>query len=275
VRYGAGKTCLTVARVGEATTASAPIESIVRRQFERWLRFFAEPDRHEADALPHWMQTELERTGSIRSRRRNADCPLGSTDRRSDAVRLWTARGGLGRNPGQRADRKAVGPHSGPYRSRSYPRVRCADPTPVAGVTIEAARGGAPSRCGAHRRYARSLTPRGAPYPPYSGAGFVVEAQRIHHRIYRRHDAGCDRSDLELLKAAGRRAPKPPRLELPYPYDCALRLDRDARIHWTRPAMRPISMGRFRKQSLVIAARRPLRMVPASTIDRHRLEPQP
>jgi hypothetical protein len=31
-----------------------------------------------------------------------------------------------------------------------------------------------PGGCGARNRLAGSLTPSGAPYPPYSGAGFVV-----------------------------------------------------------------------------------------------------
>ena len=46
---------------------------------------------------------------------------------------------GLSHNPGHRASREVVGPHRGPYRSRPYRRVRCADQAPLAEVMIKAA----------------------------------------------------------------------------------------------------------------------------------------
>ena len=47
-------------------------------------------------------------------------------------------RGGLDHHSGQRARRKAAGPHSGPYGTRPYRRVRGADRSPLADVMIEA-----------------------------------------------------------------------------------------------------------------------------------------
>ena len=44
----------------------------------------------------------------------------------------------LGQNDGRDADREVVGPHSGPYGSRPYRRVRCADRAPLAEVMINA-----------------------------------------------------------------------------------------------------------------------------------------
>jgi len=47
----------------------------------------------------------------------------------------------LGHRPGHRAICTVVGPHSGPYRSRCYPRVRRADRPRRVGTTIKAASG--------------------------------------------------------------------------------------------------------------------------------------
>ena len=44
----------------------------------------------------------------------------------------------IGQKPGHRTLCTVVGPHSGPYGSRPYRRVRCADRTPPAGRTIKA-----------------------------------------------------------------------------------------------------------------------------------------
>jgi len=46
---------------------------------------------------------------------------------------------GLDHNSGHRASREAAGPRSGPYGTRPYPRVRCADRLPLVGVMIKAA----------------------------------------------------------------------------------------------------------------------------------------
>jgi len=45
---------------------------------------------------------------------------------------------GLDHHPGHRASREAAGPHSGPYGTRAYRRVRCADLSPLAAVMIKA-----------------------------------------------------------------------------------------------------------------------------------------
>jgi hypothetical protein len=49
--------------------------------------------------------------------------------------------GGDGHHSDHLASREVVGPHSGPYGSRPYRRVRCADQSPLAEVMIKAARG--------------------------------------------------------------------------------------------------------------------------------------
>ena len=45
---------------------------------------------------------------------------------------------GLGHDSAHCATREVFGPHSGPYRSRPYRRVRCADLAPLADVMIKA-----------------------------------------------------------------------------------------------------------------------------------------
>jgi len=61
---------------------------------------------------------------------------LHADDRYADTEVL--ARIGLGHKPGHRAIGTVVGPHSGLYRSRCYPRVRCADRPRLAGTMIKA-----------------------------------------------------------------------------------------------------------------------------------------
>jgi hypothetical protein len=56
----------------------------------------------------------------------------------AEDTRRANARRGLDHNPGHRASREVVGPHSGPCRSRPYRRVRCADRAALAEVMIKA-----------------------------------------------------------------------------------------------------------------------------------------
>ena len=68
--------------------------------------------------------------GGLRYRWSTLRCPVVGT-----VIKAGT---GLDHKPGHRAICGVAGPHSGPYRSRCYRRVRCADPPRPAGTMIKA-----------------------------------------------------------------------------------------------------------------------------------------
>jgi len=85
--------------------------------------------------------------GSVEPAIRHAGCLTRAWAKARSQRPKWTrgpvrlgnvAQSGLGHKPGHRAICMVVGPHSGPYRSRCYRRVRCADRPRPAGTMIKA-----------------------------------------------------------------------------------------------------------------------------------------